>query len=94
MTALKAQLQPVLDEITSLNSQMEALKAELKSLDELQKAGNQIDVDDYNAKVKTHNGLLAKQRALIAANRMDLKTYDDLVDEDAVLVKQYNALLK
>ena len=94
MAALKTQLQPVLDEITSLNSQMETLKAELKSLDERQKAGNQIDTDDYNAKVKTHNALLAKQRALIAANSTDLKTYDDLVDEDAVLVKQYNALLK
>jgi hypothetical protein len=94
MAVLKTQLQPVLDEITSLNSQMETLKAELKSLDERQKAGNQIDTDDYNAKVKTHNALLAKQRAIIAANSTDLKTYDDLVDEDAVLVKQYNALLK
>ena len=94
MAELKTQLQPVIDEITSLNAQMETLKAELKSLDEQQKSGLQIDIDDYNAKVKTHNGLLAKHRALIAANSTDLKAYDDLVDQDSVLVKQYNALLK
>jgi hypothetical protein len=94
MAELKTQLQPVIDEITSLNAQMETLKAELKSLDEQQKSGLQIDIDDYNAKVKTHNGLLAKHRGLIAANSTDLKSYDDLVDQDSVLVKQYNALLK
>jgi hypothetical protein len=94
MAVLKSQLQPVIDEITTLNAQMETLKAELKSLDQQQKSGLQIDIDDYNAKVKTHNALLAKQRALITANRTDLKTYDDLVDQDSVLVKQYNALLK
>ncbi len=94
MTALKAHLQPVIDGITALNAQMEPLKAELKSLDEQQKAGVQIDIDGYNAIVKEHNALLAKQRKLIAANSADLKTYDDLVDQDSVLVKQYNELLK
>jgi hypothetical protein len=94
MAALRTQLQPILDEITTLNAQMETLKAELKSLDQQQKAGLQIDIDDYNAKVKTHNALLAKQRALVATNRTDLNSYDDLVDQDSVLVKQYNALLK
>jgi hypothetical protein len=94
MAVLKTQLQPVIDEITSLNSQMVTLKAELKSLDEQQKAGVRIDIDDYNAKVKAHNALLAQQRALIAANKTDLKTYDDLQDQDSVLVKQYNTLVK
>ena len=94
MAVLKSQLQPVIDEITSLDTQMEPLKADLKSLDEQQKAGVQIDIDGYNATVKTYNSLLAKQRALIAANRTDLKTYGDLGDQDSALVKQYNALLK
>jgi hypothetical protein len=94
MTVLKTQLQPIIDELTSLGAQMETLKAELKSLDGQQKSGVQIDIDDYNAKVKTHNALLARQRALIAINSSDLKTYDDLVDQDKVLVRQYNALLK
>ena len=94
MGPLKTQLQPVIDEINSLDEHIEALKAELKSLDEQQKAGFQIDIDDYNAKVKTHNGLLAKERALIAANSNALKTYDALVEQDSALVKQYNALLK
>ena len=94
MAALKTQIQPVIDELTSLNAQMQALNAELKSLDEQHNLGSQIDTDDYNAKVNAHNALLARQRALIAANRADLKTYDDLIDQDSALVKQYNALLK
>ena len=65
-----------------------------RSLDEQHNLGSQIDTDDYNAKVNAHNALLARQRALIAANRADLKTYDDLIDQDSALVKQYNALLK
>ena len=77
MAPLEAQLKPVIDELTSLDAQMETLNAELKSLDEQQKAGVQIDIDDYNAKVKTHNALLAKIRALVAANKSDLKTYND-----------------
>ena len=59
MAVLKTQLRPVIDEFTKLDAQMEPLKAELKSLDDQQKAGVQIDIDDYNAKVKTHNALLA-----------------------------------
>jgi len=94
MAPLEAQLKPVIDELTSLDAQMETLNSELKSLDEQQKAGVQIDIDDYNAKVKTHNALLAKVRALVAANKSDLKTYNDLNDQDSALVKQYNALVK
>jgi hypothetical protein len=94
MAVLKKQLQPATEEITSLNAQMETLEAELKSFDEQQKAGNQIDIDRYNAKVRAHNALLAKQRALIATNSSDLQTYNDLVTQDSVLVKQYNALVK
>jgi hypothetical protein len=94
MTGLKTQLQPVIEELTSLDAQMETLKAELKSLDGQQKSGVRIDIDNYNAKVKTYNALLARQRALIAENSSDLKTYDDLVDQDKVLLRQYNALLK
>lgn len=91
---LKLKLQPVLDEIHSLNAQMTILKTDLKLLARQQRAGIQIDVDDYNAKVKTHNLLLASQRSLVAANSIDLKAYDDLIDHDTVLVNKYNALLK
>jgi chromosome segregation ATPase len=94
LASLETQLQPVIDEIKSLDAQKDTLNAELKSLDEQQKAGIQIDIDDFNAKVKTYNALLVKKRALIAANRSDLNTHDDLVDQDSALVKQYNALLK
>ena len=91
---LETQLQPVIEELTSLNARMKVLAAELKSLDAKKEAGFPIDIDYYNAKVETHNALLAKERALIAANSSDLKTYNDLVEQDSVLVKQYNALLK
>ena len=94
LASLETQLQPVIDEIKSLDAQKDTLNAELKSLDEQQKAGIQIDIDDYNAKVKTYNALLARERTLITANKSDLNTHDDLVDQDSALVKQYNALLK
>lgn len=95
MTQLKTQLQPVLDDLTRLSSQVKVIKTELDLLDEQQKAGIiQINVDDYNAKVKAHNALLAKQQALVTANKSDLDAYDDLVEQDSTLVKQYNALLK
>jgi hypothetical protein len=94
LALLKTQLQPVIEELTGLNAQMDAIRAELKSLDEQQKEGIQIDIDDYNAKVKTHNALLARHRALFAAHRTDLQTYDDLEKQDGVFVDQYNALLK
>lgn len=91
---LETQLQPIIDEITSLNAQMETLKTELKSLDEQQKAGIQIDIDDYNTRVNTHNALLARHRALIAANSSDIQPHDELIKQDSVLVEQYNALRK
>jgi len=89
---LKSQLQPAIEEITSLDVRIETLAAELKSLDEQHKAGRQIDIDDYNAKVKAHNALLSRRRFLIIANSNDLETHDDLIKQDSVLVKQYNAL--
>lgn len=94
MTSLRTQLQPVTEDLNRLTAQMETLRAALKSLDEQQKAGLSIDIDDYNAKVKAHNALLAKQKAISAANDSDLKAYDDLAEQDSTLVKQYNALLK
>jgi hypothetical protein len=94
MAVFKTQLQPVIDEFTSLDAQMEPLKAELKSLDEEQNAGVQIDIDGYNAKVNTYNALLSSRRALFAANSSDIQSYDDLVEEDRILVRQYNASLK
>jgi hypothetical protein len=44
--------------------------------------------------VKTHNTLLSQHRALIAANKSDIQTYEDLEKQDSALVDQYNALLK
>jgi len=94
MAVLETQLQPVIEELKSLDARMEPLAAELKSLDEQHKDGLQIDIDDYNAKVKDYNAMLRKRQALLSANRKDLEAYDDLVKQDSVLVDQYNALLK
>ena len=90
---LKTQLQPVIDELTSLNARIEALAAELKRLAALHKSGLEIDIDDYNARVETHNSLLSRHRALIATNRSDLQTYEDLEKQDSALVERYNALV-
>jgi hypothetical protein len=86
MAPLETQLKPVIDELTSLDAQMETLNAELKSLDEEQKAGVQIVIDDYNVKVKRHNALLVKIRALVAANKSDLKTYNDLDEQGGTFI--------
>ena len=87
-------MEPVSQELSKLNGQMEALSAQLKLLDANQRAGLRIDVDDYNAKVNLHNAILSKHRALFAANESDFNTYDDLIKQDSVLVDQYNALRK
>ena len=94
MSMLEVQLQPVIDELTTLNARMEALASELKSLDRQRNAGIQIDIDDYNAKVDTHNRLLGRHRALIAASSTDLQLYEELVEKDKALVAQHNALLR
>jgi hypothetical protein len=73
---------------------MEKLTAELKSLDEKQRAGLRINIDDYNARVDTHNGLLARHRVLLSENRDNFNTYEELTKQDATLVDQYNAVLK
>jgi hypothetical protein len=79
--------------LTSLDTQIEALAAELKSLDAQNAAGVQIDVDDYNTKVREHNGLLTRRQAVFSSNSADFQTYDDLRKQDAAMVSQYNALL-
>jgi hypothetical protein len=91
---LEKQLQPVIDELTSLDERIKRLKTELSSLDERQKLQGSIDIASYNARVDIHNGLIAKRRALFYANSADLKTLVDLGNQESALVNQYNALLK
>jgi chromosome segregation ATPase len=91
---LKIELDPVIDELTSLKTQMEPLDAELKELDRQRKAGESINIDEFNSKVDTYNSLVARRRALFNAHSSDLQTYEDLEKQDSSLVDQYNALLK
>ena len=92
IATLETQLHPVIDEIEGLNARMETLAAEITSLEKQHTAGRQINTDDYDVKVAAHNALLSRHRALIAAHSSDIQTYRDLVQQDSVLVKQYNAL--
>jgi predicted nucleic acid-binding Zn-ribbon protein len=94
LNMIESRLQPVTNELGSLKGRLETLASELKSLDRQHNAGLQIDIDDYNAKVKTHNALLSEHRALIAANSSDFQLYEELARQDKELVAQYNALLK
>jgi hypothetical protein len=94
MADLKLELDPVIDELTSLKNRMEPLDSELKSLDEQRKAGESIDVDDFNSKVETYNSLVVRRRALYNAHTADLQTYQELEKQDSALVHQYNDLLK
>ena len=91
MATLDAKLIPVAAELNILNAQMAPLAADLKSLNAQQKSGTYIDVNNYNTKVDTYNTLLARRRALIAANNADFQTYEDLAKQNSVLVEQYNA---
>lgn len=94
MADLKPELDPVIDELTSLKNRMEPLDSELKSLDVRRKAGESIDIDDFNAKVETYNSLVARRRALFNTHSAGLQTYEELEKQDSTLVDQYNALLK
>jgi chromosome segregation ATPase len=94
LNMLKSQLQPVTDELGSLNARIETIASELKSLDRQHSAGLRIDIDDYNKKVDTYNGLLSEHRALIAANSSDFQLYEELARQDKDLVAQHNALLR
>jgi hypothetical protein len=94
MADFKVELDPVIDELTSLKNRMEPLDSELKSLDGRRKAGESIDIDDFNSKVETYNSLVARRRALFNTHSADLQTYEELEKQDSTLVDQYNALLK
>jgi hypothetical protein len=93
-TVLEKQLQPVVDELGSLNERMKRLTAVLDSLKEGNAARGSPDVTYYNSQVDVYNGLLARYRALISANKADLDALDNLEKQDSTLVDRYNALLK
>ena len=95
LAALGQQLQPVADELNSLNETIKGLKAELHALDvQDEKLPGSIDVEEYNEKAATFNGLLERREALLSSYNIDRETYDDLVKQDSALVDQYNTLLK
>jgi hypothetical protein len=94
MAALDTALGPVIQKLSTLNTRMETLDKDLKSLDEQHSGGVQIDSDDYNAKVTAYNALLGERNGVIAANRSGLQAYRELLKQDSDLVDQYNALLK
>ena len=73
---------------------MDPIGSKLKLLDAQYKSAAQIDIEAYNTMVESYNALLERQRGLVAANRADMQTYDDLSKQDSALVDQYNALLR
>jgi hypothetical protein len=87
-------LQPVIDELTSLDERINRLKTDLSSLDERQRLQGSIDIASYNARVDVHNGLIVRRRTVFSANSSDLRILVDLENQDSALVNQYNALLK
>ena len=53
-----------------------------------------IDVEEYNEKAATFNGLLERREALMSSYNIDREMYDELMRQDSALVDQYNTLLK
>jgi chromosome segregation ATPase len=91
---LQRQLQPSIDELSSLDARMKSLNDEIETLDRRKPFQNQWDVDRYNARVNAYNNLLAQYRELVASKRGGLQVLSDLEEQDTTLVNQYNALLK
>jgi hypothetical protein len=91
---IEQQLQPVVTQLARMKEQLNSLKTELEALDESEKRGQTIDLENYNNEVNVHNALLARYQALLSTNRADLETLDKLEKQDSALVNQYNALLK
>lgn len=94
ISVIEARLQPVIGEIKDLNARLNKLATDLKAMDDLKSSGSPADIDAYNAKVDAYNRDLERRKALLAANRDDLRQYEDLSKEDAALVEEYNGLLK
>jgi archaellum component FlaC len=94
ISELEARLRPVDEEIKEINRQIDDLESELTSLKRQQQEGIQVDADEYNAKVRAHNNLVYKGKALWAANKSDLGLYHKLIKEDGSLVTRYNTLVR
>jgi chromosome segregation ATPase len=85
ITALETQLQPAIDELDEVGWPHETVAAEIKSLDQQHAEGVAIDIDDRNSKVDEYDRLLQEKRALISANKSDIRPMDDLENQDASL---------
>jgi hypothetical protein len=94
VAVVESRMQPVIGEIRDLDDQLAHMAADLKVLDDRNKAGFPIDIDAYNSKVQVQNQLLARRIALLAANHDDVQTYNGLIAQDTALVSEYNDLLK
>lgn len=93
MSALERELKPVIDQLTLLDSQVQALAAEIKALDQEQKFGVSIDSASYNAKVEQHNQLLEERQRIVSQNRDAIERYKAMSKQDSDLVDRYNALV-
>jgi hypothetical protein len=91
---LQNRLQPIIDRLTSLNSELKSLEVEISRLDAQKPFRSQLAVQNYNNRVDRYNYLLAQYQQLFDPNKVDLQTLLDLGDRDTALVSQYNALLK
>ncbi len=92
LSQLRISLQPTLDQIKEMEPRIEGLEAELHQLDVRGSSGRSVNPDAYNAKVRAHNRLVAKHKALVTAHQSEFDKYDRLRREEADLVQKYNWL--
>jgi hypothetical protein len=87
---LEAKLQPVIQELRSLETDIDRRQARLAKQETRLRKGEATEDQTYEPSVKAHNLLVRKHQRLLRANQADIDSYKQLVEEDKRLVLQYN----
>ena len=74
-----------------LERRKSALQSELASLKQQHEAGATIDIEDFNAKVRTINELNPSVQTAYARYQGEFREYEKLIERDSLLVEKFNA---
>lgn len=89
--SLLVRLKPLQDAYEIMERQRSALQSELASLKQQHAAGATIDIEDFNAKVRTINELNPSVQAAYARYKEVFREYEKLIERDSLLVEKFNA---
>lgn len=89
--SLLARVKSSQDEYESLEGRRAALQAELASLKQRYESGAAIDVEEFNAKVRTINELNPSVQSAYARYQDGFREYERAIQRDSQLVERFNA---